>query len=179
MEDNSQHQRRYNYIYSKLVSDETDIIGHIAYALYKSDKVCFMEKLRAEGKEPTEEDLQQFHQISCLDSTLERYQMHASVIMEAFLNEVLKKHKADIEKNYFEEHDKRLREIVKPLKPNFWHGVWQSMVGAFFFAIILAAFAFVYTFSRNDTSIQTGIEAANVTQQNFSSVENDSTMLKH
>lgn len=163
MDENKQHQRQYNYIYSKLVADETDIFGHIAYALYKGDKVKFIEKLKAEGKTPTEEDLQPFHQISCLDTTLERYQIQASVIMDVFLNEVLKKHKTDIERNYYEEHDKRLGEIVKPLKAKFWNGVIQSIVGAFFFAIILAAFAFVYTFSKDDTSVKTGLNAAKVT----------------
>lgn len=33
-----QQKQQYNYIYSKLVSDETDILGHIAYSLYKSRK---------------------------------------------------------------------------------------------------------------------------------------------
>lgn len=164
MDENKQHQRQYNYIYSKLVADETDIFGHIAYALYKGDKVKFLEKLKKDGKAPTEEDLQPFHQISCLDTTLERYQIQASVIMDAFLNEVLKKHKADIEKNYYEEHDKRLGEVVKPLKAKFWSGVLQSIVGAFFFAIILAAFAFVYTYSKEDASVKTGSDAAKVMQ---------------
>lgn len=30
--------RKYNYIYKQLVEDRGDIIGHIAYALYKEDK---------------------------------------------------------------------------------------------------------------------------------------------
>ena len=76
--ESSNHQRSYNYIYSKLVSDETDIFGHIAYALYKADKVEFIEKLKNEGKEVTEEDLQPFHQISCLETTLERYKVQAT-----------------------------------------------------------------------------------------------------
>lgn len=164
MEENEKHQRQYNYIYSKLVSDETDIFGHIAYALYKGCKVQFIENLKAEGKVPTEEDLQPFHQISCLDTTLERYRIQAAAILDAFLNEVLTKHKADIERNYVEQQDKRLSEVVKPIKPKFWHGVLQSLMGAFFFACILAAFAFVYTFLKDDTSVKTGAEAAKVIQ---------------
>lgn len=177
MEGNELHKRQYNYIYSKLVSDETDIFGHIAYALYKGDKVQFIEKLKADGKEPTEEDLQPFHQISCLDTTLERYRVQASVIMDAFLNEVLKKHKADIERNYIEQQDKRLGEVIEPLKPKFWSGVFQSILGAFFFAIILAAFAFVYTYSKDDTSIKTGSEAAKVMQNVPSSAAGADSLL--
>lgn len=178
MEEGKQHQRQYNYIYSKLVKDETDIFGHIAYALYKGDKVKFLEKLKADGKEPSEEDLQPFHQISCLDTTLERYQVQASVIMDAFLNEVLKGHKADIEKGYLEEQKKHIAEVVSPLRQKFWNGVLQSVVGAFIFAIILAAFAFVYTFAKEDTSVRTGHDAAKVVHQAISTVPSDSIIQK-
>ena len=51
--------RQYNFIYSKLVRDEDDFVGHIAYALYKAEKVAYIEKFKSEhgGQEPTEEDL--------------------------------------------------------------------------------------------------------------------------
>lgn len=175
MDKTEQLQRKYNYIYSKLVNDETDIFGHIAYALYKRDKVKFIESFKANGKEPTEEDLELFHQISCLETTLDRYQVQASVIMDAFLNEVLKKHRSDIEKKYVEEQNKRLGEVVRPLKPNFWYGVLQSIIGAFIFAIILAAFAFVYTFSKSDSSVVVGSEAAKGIQ--VPSVQTDSILV--
>ena len=49
--------RQYNFIYSKLVRDEDDFVGHIAYALYKAEKVAYIEKFKSEhgGQEPTEE----------------------------------------------------------------------------------------------------------------------------
>lgn len=34
--------RKYNYIYSKLVEDRYDLAGHIAYALYKQDKIEYI-----------------------------------------------------------------------------------------------------------------------------------------
>lgn len=33
--------RKYNHIYSRLVCDTDDVVGHIAYSLYKADKVQF------------------------------------------------------------------------------------------------------------------------------------------
>lgn len=171
--DNSNHQRSYNYIYSKLVSDETDIFGHIAYALYKADKIEFIEKLKDEGKEVTEEDLQPFHQISCLDSTLERYKVQAAVILDAFLNEVLKEHKTDIEKKYIENQQKHMQEVVTPLKQKFWNGVLQSFVGAIAFAIFLAAIAFVVTYSKDDSAIKAGITAAKALHMSNPVIETD------
>lgn len=42
--------RQYNFIYSKLVESETDIIGHIAYSLYKTDKIDFINKFKSNNK---------------------------------------------------------------------------------------------------------------------------------
>ena len=58
-------EKQYNYIYSKLVSDETDILGHIAYSLYKAEKVEYLEKLAGKKDVDTQKALDHFHQISC------------------------------------------------------------------------------------------------------------------
>ena len=83
--------KQFNYIYSKLVSDDTDILGHIAYSLYKGEKVEYLEKLARKKDVDTHKALDHFHQISCLDSTLERYKLQAQTILLDYLNEVLKK----------------------------------------------------------------------------------------
>ena len=82
--------KQFNYIYSKLVSDDTDILGHIAYSLYKGEKVEYLEKLARKKDADTHKALDHFHQISCLDSTLERYKLQAQTILLDYLNEVLK-----------------------------------------------------------------------------------------
>ena len=57
--------RKYNYIYKLLVEDRGDIIGHIAYALYKEDKIEYINKFKEEhnNNEPTEDDLKPFNDI--------------------------------------------------------------------------------------------------------------------
>ena len=67
-------QRQYNFIYEKLVENENDIIGHIAYALYKADKIKYIrsfESMHGAGHF-NEEDLQHFHEISCIDNNIDR-----------------------------------------------------------------------------------------------------------
>lgn len=172
-----QQQQQYNYIYSKLVSDETDILGHIAYSLYKAEKVEYLEKLAGQKEIDIDKAIGHFHQISCLDTTIERYQLQAQTILLDYLNEVLKKHKEDIKSDYLENQRKQLSEVVQPLKQGFLNGVLQSVVGAFIFAIVLAAFAFVFTYSKNDTSIQTGTEAARAVQQSPATADADSLTL--
>ena len=60
--------RRYNFIYKQLVEKESDILGNIAYSLYKADKIKFIEDFKAKngGKEPTEADFQPFHDFCCM-----------------------------------------------------------------------------------------------------------------
>jgi superfamily II DNA or RNA helicase len=38
--------RKYNYIFSKLVDDETDLIGLVAYCIYKNNKIGYIEKFK-------------------------------------------------------------------------------------------------------------------------------------
>lgn len=44
-------QRNYNFIYSKLVESENDLIGHIAYSLYKQQKIQHIEDFKKTIKE--------------------------------------------------------------------------------------------------------------------------------
>lgn len=80
--------RQYNSIYGKLVRDEKDIIGHVAYSLYKAGKADYIEKFKSEnGKEPEEKDLEHFHKISCMDDAIFRYKMQATSILRSFTND--------------------------------------------------------------------------------------------
>ncbi|GAB3047176.1 hypothetical protein [Stenotrophomonas tumulicola] len=47
--------------YAKLVNDEGDMAGHVAYALYKRDKLKFIEAFRLEkGRHPSSVELEAF-----------------------------------------------------------------------------------------------------------------------
>lgn len=37
------------FIYNLLVESEQDVVGHIAYSLYKADKIAFIEKYKSEN----------------------------------------------------------------------------------------------------------------------------------
>lgn len=152
--------RKYNYIYNQLVENSTDIVGHIAYALYKEDKIKYIEKFKAEhnDQEPTESDLEPFHKTSCLDGSLERYNFMAVNILQNFLTYSLEESTKEIEDKCIHSHKQMLGEVITPLKPgskwdSFWFGVGQSIAGAFIFALILAAFGFIAFFKTNDINI--------------------------
>lgn len=151
--------RQYNFIYEKLVDDRGDIAGHVAYSLYKSDKISFIEKFKQEhdGNEPTEEEFRPFHDIACMDASLERYKMHSVSILQAFLNDTLSSTTEQIEDDCRKRHKDMLSEAVQEMKPKgFWHGVLQSVVGAFIFMVLLCALMFVLHLSDTQYTLTIG-----------------------
>jgi len=57
-------RRNYDSIYSKLVEKDADLTGHVAYSLYKRDKIEYIEKQKELGKTPTDADLVPFNEFS-------------------------------------------------------------------------------------------------------------------
>lgn len=141
--------RKYSFIFSRIVKDDSDIVGHIAYALYKSDKVNYIENFKESNKrEPTDEDLDAFHSVSSQYESIRKYRFIASHILKDFLDDTLEESIDNIEEECNERHADILRDVINPLLPKkkwtlFWHGVLQSVAGAFIFALIVAAFVFI------------------------------------
>ena len=155
--------RNYNYIYSKLAEDKGDIIGHIAYALYKEDKIEYITKFKNEhnGQEPTEEELKPFNSISSTESNLDKYKFIASHILQSFLINSLEETKKDIEDNINKNHLALMDDVIKPIKPLPWwrcylRGIIQSVLGAFVFMILVCGLIFVLDFSNNPYSFTFG-----------------------
>lgn len=151
--------RQYNFIYEKLVEDENDIVGNIAYSLYKSDKIKFIEdfKLKHSGNEPTEQDLKPFHDISCIPPTIQRYRMQAVMILQVFLESTLSTTTKQIESDCVNNHKNMLKEIMVEFKPkSFGYGVKQSVVGAFVFMILICGLLFCLSLSDTKYSFTFG-----------------------
>ena len=151
--------RQYNRIYSLIVEDDTDVIGHIAYALYKEQKIKFIEKKKDGNPDRhlSEEDWQHFNEVTCTGENIQRYRLQATEILQNFvddaLRETIKQIKSDTKKNQAD----ILAEIVEPLKPKgWWYGLTQSIVGAIIFAFLAAALVFWATLSDNEYSFTFG-----------------------
>ncbi|MFO7801265.1 MAG: hypothetical protein R6V55_03085 [Desulfovermiculus sp.] len=120
-------KRRYNYIYAKLVEGEDDVLGLLAYGLYKRDKIEHIKRINAEtGEDPTEEELEHFHKSS--EAHIENYETRALNLSRNFLESVLGERVAEIEQEYKE---KFLNE-AKGLKTKWWPAIMQSFLGLVF-----------------------------------------------
>jgi hypothetical protein len=158
-------QRNYNFIYSKLVEDDSDLIGLIAYSLYKKHKIEFIEKQKQDGKDVSDSDLIPFNDFSSSDSSLENYKIKAEIIMQGFIDNVLDETIEEIETSTVNRHSEILKSIIKPLTSGFWGNVWAGLLSAFIFAIILAVIAFLLQFQGAVFNIQVEKPATEINNQ--------------
>lgn len=139
-------QRNYNYIYSKLVEKDSDLIGHIAYSLYKKSKIEYIEKQKNDGKEPTDTELIPFNDFSSSESSIESYRLKAELIVQGFIENVLDEELENYKEQAVNQHAEILKNIIKPITPSFWSNVWIGLISSFIFSLIVAAFFFIKSF---------------------------------
>ncbi|MGK5019726.1 hypothetical protein [Janthinobacterium sp. LB2P10] len=77
----------YNTIYGKLTADPNDLVGALAYIIYKQQKVEFCKT--TSGGNPSREEIERFHAIASLDASIAAYRSQAEAMAQAFLNEGL------------------------------------------------------------------------------------------
>lgn len=137
--------RKYNYLFSSLVKDKSDIHGHIAYAIYKFDKISYLDKFKKEkGREPTENEIEAFHSSCCTDARIEEYRQHADSILHDFTNNVLAEATSQIEEDYQNKQEDHLRKVIREMQPSigiqYLHGIIQSVLGAIVLALLIWLF---------------------------------------
>lgn len=111
--------KEYNPIYSRLVKGENDIVGHVAYSLYKADKAKFFENYRKEhqGQAPDKNTISAYHEMIGEESHLARYTMQANTIVGKTLDAALIEMLEKAEKKMQENLHQHIQEAVQPLCP--------------------------------------------------------------
>ncbi|MFK5666341.1 hypothetical protein ACI2OW_10630 [Pseudomonas shirazica] len=135
----------YNHIYSVLVENEQDTLGIIAYSLYKRQKIEFIQAFKIKhDREPKDEDLAPFHDVSNSPSQIESYRNQASQLAQGFLDASIAAQAVELEQYYSDKASSEVRQA----KPGFWLGVAQSLVGSILFVFLLGFLVF-FTLSLN------------------------------
>lgn len=106
-------------VYTSLVEQDNDLVGLVAYSIYKRDKLSFKEKQRTElGREATHCELVAFARGVCLDGPVAGYRQRATDILQQMYDELVAVQTAEIEKQY----ESRLKKELKEAHP-FWREV--------------------------------------------------------
>ena len=108
MEDNE------SYVFDKLVDNDHDILGQIAYTVYKYDKIAWIEKFKEKnGKEPTEKQKIKFREDHCSEKCIKGYKSQAKEILDEYTQKVLDAFCDQIEKDYIEDIGEHLKEALE------------------------------------------------------------------
>ena len=146
-------QRNYNFIYSKIVEDDSDLIGHIAYSLYKKSKIEYLENKKIAGEILSDTELIPFNDFSSSESCIASYKIKAELIVQGFIENVLDEELKSYEEQAVNQQTDILKNIIKPLTSTFWSNVWSGLLSAFIFALILATIGFIIQFSGSTISL--------------------------
>ena len=121
-------------VYSRLVQDDNDITGQIAYCAYKRIKQEFIRRVQSEQGTVLipDEMLEEFY-ASQTDYTRGLYRKHAKIIAKEFLDEAsgenIAKEKQKLESEYLSKYHKLASAS------SFWSGVLQGIVASFLFVL--------------------------------------------
>lgn len=129
----------YNFIYKRLVESPDDITGMIAYALYKREKIEFIQGLVSKyNRSPIDAELKSFHLSSNTEARLNAYRIQAGVIAREFLEISLDEKVKEIEDGWREGYLQGLiGSDLKELK-RFAPGVIQGLVSSWVFSFSVA-----------------------------------------
>lgn len=82
-------ERNYNFIYKELVNNDEDLVGMIAYSLYKNEKIKYLQKLKEEKGTICEDDVKNFHIVSQL--RVKDYEDKAISLFTEVVNDIIEK----------------------------------------------------------------------------------------
>lgn len=74
----------YSTVYEKLTADPDDAAGAFAYIIYKQQKIDYCKSFG--GRAPTPQELDSFHAIANLDTSIAFYRVQGEALAQTFLN---------------------------------------------------------------------------------------------
>lgn len=119
-------------VYRRIVKDDNDVAGQVAYGVYKKNKLEFIQKTQNElGLMIVPDDVMEEFYASQTEYVLDLYRAHANNILREFLDTSYDK---DIEREK-QTLEGKYEKLADAVKPSFWYGVLQGVVASFLFVL--------------------------------------------
>ena len=150
----SDQQGRYNEIFEKLVPDDDDLVGMIAYALYKQSKRAWLLRfVMEEGRPPTSEETFQTYVRSQGSMELGRLRTQAESLLLEYSGVVLDNERPAIRAQALEtahvDEARRLNEQVER-NTRWYKAILTGVISAFVYSLLLIAAVLVFTWAGVD-----------------------------
>lgn len=189
-------ERTYNFIYEQLVKSEDDLVGLIAYAIYKKHKIEFITRIKEEkGQDPTDAECNAFFKASTTESQLAKYRNDAQSILsdvvanttkeelERYEREMLAGYEESIrkeievfERNMLDKYKTGIKEVLPSNKKNFWLSFFAGILSAFVFSLIAALFFILGETSERATRDRTRQIMDQITKQHTDSIQTNNAI---
>ena len=133
--DNSLEHHSYSKVYKLLVHRDDDLVGQIAYAIYKQQKIEKITRFTTQNnRPPSDDELTSFMENAESETQLRFYNDRAVSILKDFLEQSLTTEIDEIKAQLKDEYDTKINEILVSLRPKgFMYGVWQGVFASFIF----------------------------------------------
>lgn len=146
----------YNFIYEKLVTAENDLVGLIAYGIYKKHKIEYITRIKEEsGREPTDDECRSFFAFSTAPSQLANYRSQAeTMLLETvgnIANEELERYESDMLRNY----KKEIASCIPSNGKTFLTSICAGIISTLLFTLIAGLFYFMGETSDRSTRNKT------------------------
>ncbi|EGR4675569.1 hypothetical protein C4G56_RS23900 [Vibrio parahaemolyticus] len=115
---------KYNKVYEMLVEDETDIIGQLAYCLYKQSKQKFIQEFeKNNSRRPNDAELNN-HVLCSEMPALDMYSAQAARTVKELVGQAATEKEKALEKHFKE----RLWQFIHRHEPEgFWERKWRML----------------------------------------------------
>lgn len=140
------------------------MIGHIAYSLYKAEKISWIEghKRNNDGREPTEEEFKSFHEACCSEGRINSYRDMATSILQEFMGGSTDMMAEQVAREVSDKVTQHINNNIAPLMPKteslgsrYFHGIMQSILAAVILAVVIWLLIVVVSrFSIGDIEIE-------------------------
>lgn len=140
-------------MYSNIVQSDDDIIGLVAYGLYKKHKIEFFNKVRKDkgGAEPSESEIASFIQAASTESQIKTYQDQAERILMDVVANVTEEQIQQTSREMLESYETKISNAVKKETPSWIKTVGLNVLGTFAFSLLITLIVIIGNFSERGT----------------------------
>lgn len=168
---------KYNFIYSKLVTAEDDIVGIIAYGIYKKHKIEFITKIKDEhGREPSDEECRSFFAASTTASQLGNYRHQAEAMLTDVVGNVANEELQRAEYEMLHNYKREISGCIPSNWKSFGFSIAAGIVSSFLFALIAGLFYFMGETSDRSTRDKVRNTMEQVQETNVPPIPDDSVI---
>lgn len=153
-----------HHTFDKLVEDEKDFVGMVAYTIYKNEKLNWIKTFENQnGCCPTKEELDKYFYPSInSEATVYRYSAQAETLLSNFISATTSEE--------MDAYRLQVRDevIISTIKKSFWQSVGESLVAAIIASVLIAAFStafWLYGEMQNSKRLEQLIREAPIAEE--------------